>query len=95
VCLAASHLTCHPFSQHDGDGEDDASYDPPYDDLWDAFFYGVNRAQGPPQNILQKIKNTSFLGKQLNSERQKPKTPAPELSRVAQSGAVGKFKATG
>jgi len=36
------------------------------------------------------IKNTSFLGKPLDFERQKPKTTAPELWRVAQSGAVGK-----
>lgn len=49
-------LTCHRFSLHDDGAEDDASYDRLYGDPLDAFFYGVNRAQEPPQYILQNLK---------------------------------------
>jgi hypothetical protein len=52
-----SKLTCHRFSQRDDGGEDDASCDRLYDDPWDAFSYGVNRALEPPKTIFAKIKN--------------------------------------
>lgn len=88
--LAGSNLTCHRFSLRDDGGEDDASYDRLYDDPWDAFSCGVNRAREPPKTFCRIKKTILFLGKQLNFERQKPKMPAPELWRVAQSGAGGK-----
>lgn len=88
--LSGPDLTCHRFSQHDDGGEDDASYDRLYDDPWDAFSCGVNRAREPPKTFCRIKKTILFLGKQLNFERQKPKMPAPELWRVAQSGAVSK-----
>lgn len=58
-------ITYRRFSLRDGGGEDDASCDQPYDDLWDAFFCGVNRALEPPDNFVLQTKKLSFLGKQL------------------------------
>jgi hypothetical protein len=56
-CRRNSKLTCHRFSRRDDGGEDDASCDRLYDDPWDAFSYGVNRALEPPKSIFAKIKN--------------------------------------
>lgn len=87
--LAGSNLTCHRFSLRDDGGEDDASYDRLYDDPWDAFSCGVNRAREPPKTFCRIKKNNTLPRKTTEfraSKAQNASTGAVACSTVRCGG---------